>query len=348
MEYNEDNIRFEGDSIQDIDSSNTVNGKPVYYWVNQNNMAVPSDVGYIALINCSGITVQNVSISNNGQGIILYNTTNSLITKSKFSNNNGNGIYIISSFNNFFSENELLGNAKAGVFVWGSSNNTFVQNYIANNEVDGIIFCNTHDSNIVGNNITANRAAGITLDGAKNNVILGNYVAQNELGILLYWGTSQTRVIANTMTENNGWGMRIEGSKINSTIYHNNFINNKVKEGLQVSIPWPADANIWDNGSEGNYWSDYTSRYPKALEVGNTGVGDTPYFINENNIDRHPLMTPFDISSVPIPEWGSPEPQQPEPFPTTLVAVASITSVVLISLSLLVYFTHVKRSKRSY
>jgi len=35
-------------------------------------------------------------------------------------------------------------------------------------------------------------------------------------------------------------------------------------------------------------------------------VGDTPYFINENNIDRYPLMTPVTDNST------SPEQQQKE------------------------------------
>lgn len=66
--------------------------------------------------------------------------------------------------------------------------------------------------------------------------------------------------------------------------------------------------NVWDDGGEGNYWSDHTSRYPNASEVGNTGVGDTPYFINENNMDRYPLMSPFEIDSVAeeLPEWAFP------------------------------------------
>ena len=31
--------------IQDIDSSNLVDGKPTYYWINQHNKAVPTDAG---------------------------------------------------------------------------------------------------------------------------------------------------------------------------------------------------------------------------------------------------------------------------------------------------------------
>lgn len=49
-------IAFESlpDCIYDIDSSNMVEGKPVYYWVNRENMTVLSDAGYVALINCTG------------------------------------------------------------------------------------------------------------------------------------------------------------------------------------------------------------------------------------------------------------------------------------------------------
>ena len=345
LNLNEHNIRFdaiyEGSAVQDIDSSNMVNGKPVYYWVSQSNRAVPSDAGYIALINCSNITIQNVNISNNWQGIILYNTTNSLITKNNFSGNNANGIYTESSSNNFFSENRICGNGREEVLV-GGSNNIFVQNYIANNGGNGISLGAKYSS-IIGNNITANKAAGIRLNGAEKCAILGNYVAKNGLGILLYWGTSQTQVIANTITENYGWGMRIEGSEINSTIYHNNFINNIVEEGLQVSIPWPADSNTWDNGEEGNYWSDYTFRYANTLEVDNAGVGNTLYVINLNNIDHHPLMSPFDISTIPIPQWETPENQQQESFPTIIV-VASIATITIIGIGLLVYFKKYRRN----
>ena len=299
LDSNEHNLWFESIYAQDIDNSNTVNGKPICYWVGQHGRAVPSDAGYIALISCVGIRVEGVSISDNGQGILLYDTSNSLITRNRFTNNNGDGVHVESSFNNVFSENEIAANAQNGVWVGDSANNTFVQNYVANNGRVGIGLGGAHDSTIIRNNVTSNKEAGIELNSSKNNTITENYVARNDPGILLIWGTSQTKVIANTLTENIRWGLRIEGSKINRTIHHNNFINNKVNQSLQVSIPWPADANVWDDGKEGNYWSDYQSRYPNASEQSSTGIGNTPFFINENNMDRFPLLVPVAIPGVP-------------------------------------------------
>lgn len=316
LDNNENPLMFRSSFIQDIDASNSVNGKPVYYWVNEHDKTVPSDAGYIALVNCACITVDNVSISDSTNGVMLFGTTNSLITNSRFSNNNGHGIYVRHSNNNTFSQNEILSNVWDGVFSEDSFNNTFVQNRMANNLRDGIELVTTDDSTITRNNVTSNKDAGIKLNRAKNNAILENHVAQNDPGILLIWGTSKCRVIGNTITENNEWGLRIEGSATDNTIHHNNFINNQVNQSLQVSIPWPANPNVWDDGADGNYWSEYQSRYPNASEVGSTGVGDTPFFINENNIDDFPLLKPIglpNISTSPPPTLTAPEGNSTEP-----------------------------------
>ena len=73
--------------INDVDSSNTINGKPVYYWVNQHNRIVPSDAGIVILKNCSGIRVQNLDLSGNGNGISLYFTNNSELFGNTLSDN---------------------------------------------------------------------------------------------------------------------------------------------------------------------------------------------------------------------------------------------------------------------
>ncbi|MDD3792425.1 MAG: hypothetical protein PHY74_04775, partial [Candidatus Bathyarchaeota archaeon] len=54
---------------------------------------------------------------------------------------------------------------------------------------------------------------------------------------------------------------------------------------------YPEDEEIhtWDDGKEGNYWSDYT-----GTDDNTDGIGDTPYIIDALNQDRYPLMqNPF-------------------------------------------------------
>ncbi len=62
-----------------------------------------------------------------------------------------------------------------------------------------------------------------------------------------------------------------------NTIYHNNFNNTQQVE--RIDLP-----NIWDDGSEGNYWSDYN-----GTDTDLDGIGNIAYHIDENNIDRYPL-----------------------------------------------------------
>ncbi len=58
--------------------------------------------------------------------------------------------------------------------------------------------------------------------------------------------------------------------------------------------------SVWDNGSVGNYWSDYLTKYPNASEIGDTGIGDTPYVIDANNIDHYPLMFPIGAPEINV------------------------------------------------
>ena len=47
--------------------------------------------------------------------------------------------------------------------------------------------------------------------------------------------------------------------------------------------------NYWDNGKQGNYWGDY-----KGSDKNGDGIGDTPYQISPNGVDKYPLIKPPD------------------------------------------------------
>lgn len=317
--------------INDVDASNTVNGKPVYYWVNQQNKAVPPDAGYVGLISCTNIQVQNLDLTGNSQGVLLVSTTYSTITKNNITNNGGYGIYLYKSSNNRISENSITSNENNGIYLVYSSYNIISGNTVIANNKDGIHLLNcSHNSidrniirlntegihvysggtnnSIVGNTITENNEYGVSLDWAHNdNSVSENYIAENGKGILVI-ESSHNRIIGNTIKENNGWAIRLERGQRDNIIYQNYFIDNKVEEGLQVSMPglgWPdewkpGNPNVWDDGEKGNYWSDYITRYPNATEINGTGIGDTPFYINPNNIDNCPV-----IKTGVIPEFPS-------------------------------------------
>ncbi|MEM2780950.1 MAG: NosD domain-containing protein [Candidatus Bathyarchaeia archaeon] len=151
----------------------------------------------------------------------------------------------------------------------------------------GIFLNGSCNNSIVGNNIT-NNACGISLRGS-SNTIKGNIVTNHFFyGILFNDNSNYNSIIGNNITNNNH-GVWLYNSS-NNAIYHNNFINNTHQVSSYYSL------NVWDDDYPcgGNYWSDYIGvdlySGPYQNETGSDGIGDTPYIIDADNMDRYPLM----------------------------------------------------------
>ena len=273
------------DYVNDIDTSNTIDEKPVYYWVNEQEKAVPLDAGHVVLVNCTGITVKNLNLTNNTEGILLAFTKTSTITQNTITNN-GAGINLRgSSSNNTISGNIIINNEGNGVIFHGEDNKLF-GNTITNNGNYGILLYFSHNNTIYGNNITANEL-GIYLYGSTYNNISGNSLTTNIEAGLWFFGSSHNNIVSNNVTDNQ-ISMHFEVQFLNNTIYHNNFINNDIQ-----FFPDIGSVSSWDNGVEGNYWSNYN-----GTDDNGDGIGDTPYVIAESNQDNYPLIEP-----VIIPEF---------------------------------------------
>jgi len=142
------------DYIQDIDTSNEVDGKPMCYWVNRQNEQVPHDAGYVGILNSTNITVRDLVLTNNREGVLFVHTNSSRIENVTASNNDY-GIYLSCSSNNMVTNNTLWNN-DYGIYVDPSSNNTIYNNYFNNTNNaydDGTDTWNTTNTtgvNIVG------------------------------------------------------------------------------------------------------------------------------------------------------------------------------------------------------
>ena len=234
----------------DVDTSNKVNGKPIYFWVNQHDRSIPIDAGYVALIGCTNITVSNLKLSGNAEGVYLGSTENSTIINNVFSNN------------------------LFGVSLDASNNNTISKNIISNNE------------NGIG--LGAGLGGFSANDFIDLNVITGNGN--------IYFGAAASNIVTKNNVTNSAIGIYTEYSGVN-ILYNNNFIDNTKQWFDTVLQPFPnvlpISVNTWDNGTAGNYWSDYLTKYPNATEINASGISDTPYVIYNNNTDRFPLTEPL-------------------------------------------------------
>ncbi|TFH25119.1 hypothetical protein E4G67_01310 [Candidatus Bathyarchaeota archaeon] len=116
-----------------------------------------------------------------------------------------------------------------------------------------------------------------------NESVTRNYIANNQRGLF--------------------FGFNNKGDIIPSDIVinHNDFENNIVQlngcECKDYNITEPPQS--WDDGRQGNFWSDYNGT------DSNNDVGDTRYVIDVLNQDRYPLMQspvklPVPATKIPI------------------------------------------------
>jgi len=163
----------------------------------------------------------------------------------------------------------------------------------------GVHLQNSHNSSITRNIIT-NCGYGIQLRDSNDCIISGNTIANNEWpGIAL--DSSHRNIVVSNKIKENRWGVRLGSSSSDNVFYHNSFVDNY----CQAAVVAEQDSRIggglsrWENGylSGGNYWSDYRgvdlSSGPYQNDTGSDGIGDTPYFIDEDNQDDYPLMGMF-------------------------------------------------------
>lgn len=249
--------------VHDIDASNTINGKPIYYWVNKTAGSIPSDAGFAAIVNSTDIIVENLT---------------------------------------------SLGSSYAGVLVAYSSRIVLRDFQCRNSYVNfdrAIEFKNVESSVIQNVTLTCNIVTALVLDEARNNSIIDNVITADfgRLGGgIAMLNSSGNQVIANNVSRAY-FLIGLEDSDGN-IFSRNNFVD--YDNRLLVSSSY----NTFDNGYEGNYWSDYRDKYPNATEVDGTGIWDTPY-ASTNSPDNYPLVSKWTANRT------FKRPMTSEPYPNS-------------------------------
>jgi parallel beta-helix repeat protein len=247
----------------DIDDSNTANGKKVYYLISENNLVInPStfpDVGYLALVNCENMTVNNLELTSNAHGLLLAYTTGTTISQNVIKDNSV-GVGLIASSGNYVIDNTIVENTRGIQLSNSSTSNSIATNNVSSNK-EGMFFFSSFQNTIFGNNIT-NNDIGAGFKTASNNMFRGNFFVDN-VDQVYDVSESDTTITMST----NIW-----------------------------DFSYPVGGNYWSD-----YTGIDVKSGAGQNQTGSDGIGDTAYIINTKNKDSYPLMpygSPLGISIV--------------------------------------------------
>jgi parallel beta-helix repeat protein len=227
----------------------------------RNNTIVDAGgTGNAITVNTANVTIEGFTVRNGVDGIYVEHADNFVALKNNASFNVG-GVYVRYSHGCLIHRNIAGNNTDKGIFITNSSNFT-----ASSNRVYG-----------------TGPGYGLNANASTNGLIALNEVFENYFdGIGLGMNSRNCVVSANDVHDNVRCGLWLDDMAENNTFYHNNIINNAFKQVIAF-LP-----NRWDNGLEGNYWSNYT-----RPDVNKDGVGETPHTISANNTDNYPLKGRF-------------------------------------------------------
>jgi parallel beta-helix repeat protein len=243
--------------------------------------------------------IANNSINNNTNGITLYSSKENRIQKCDIRDNYINeesdcGIFLIYSQGNVIQDNQLRNNGDTSISLRSASNNSIMNNTVIENDWYGISLSETSNGNwIAYNNASNNIDAGIYLDCSRNNHLLGNRALDNSKGIYLSYDSNDNILEENYLFQN-GKGLYLANHASNNTIVGNTAQENGYGVYLTFSSRWDlvyanhlinngcnaydrGESNRWDNGSQGNYYSDLGGKF---------------YIPGGPGIDNHPQAEP--------------------------------------------------------
>ncbi|MCK4614244.1 MAG: right-handed parallel beta-helix repeat-containing protein [Thermoplasmata archaeon] len=295
-----------------IDTTNTVNGKPVYYYKNISGFTVPYGTGQVILANCTWTYVENQNCSNGSVGILVGYSSNITFENNTCNSNNDDGIYLWDS-SNCTIENNTCENNNGGIALYDSSGCTITNNTCENNY--GGIYLRDSSNCTIENNTCENNNFGIWLDSSSDCTLENNTCENNRCGIYLD-SSSDCTLESNTCENNNGNGIRLYRSS-DCTIENNTISENRV--GIYKSSSSQHTTahynNIYNNTEYG------IAAFYDTINATNNwwGAASGPYHPTENpegegdNITDYVLFDPWLVEEVNWPPEAHIDSISPDP-----------------------------------
>jgi len=253
MYDNKYNFRITGelpksfDYTHDIDTSNLIEGKSMYYFVEESDKDVPSDAGFVGLVDCENILVSDVNVSKTGSGILLVRTNNSII-KNSVVRDNLHGILAL--YSNYNTIENIYGtrNDDTAVRIEYSRENKIFLNNLSENSYrygDGLELYNCNNHTIGNNTVNENGGSGINIMVSEHCNVLSNIANYNHNGYGVYVGSNSdyNDVNDNILIGNDKSNIALSASQYNHII-NNNLDSSQDGSGVRLDY---SSFNLIDN-----------------------------------------------------------------------------------------------------
>lgn len=210
----------------DIDTTNTVDGKPIYFYFDQDNLDSGdfTNAGQIYLYYCDYTTLSNLDFVNVTTGITLNHCNNNTISFIDASYNSRWGVRFYQCFNNDLSR----------INVFNSTSGIELENCYANDFND--------------NSASYNIGNGFTLTNCSTNDITGNFASYNRGNGLVASEVNNSYIYNNTANYNSGTGIAIDS--VNNSIITENLAHNNLGGGFAIIVS--KDCLVYENEAEKN------------------------------------------------------------------------------------------------
>ena len=267
------------------------NGRVIHNNLSNNNIGVYS-------LNCNDLIISH-NVMEKLQDSGIYSEFSDTIV---ISHNNISrtviGIWTGSDLNDRITENWIQ-TCHYGIYTYRSNFTHVIGNMFYNMTNDGIRVVWVHSNFISENDVSTCDRREIAVRGRNNNVT-SNTIVDADNGIKVdgpSYFIGQNNLIIDNVIMDGDIGIHMDTTTANNSIYLNEMINN-----ARNAVDSNYFTNDWDNGSIGNYYSDYAGK-----DVDDDGIGDTPRnitaqnLVDVNGIDNFPIWWDHPLFSISSP-----------------------------------------------
>jgi parallel beta-helix repeat protein len=185
-------------------STNTGQGRPMYYYVNEQDLVVPEDAIFVGVVGSTNITIRNitaekggegiviaysdyctvdtVTVKNNNYGVYLYQAGDSNLLTKVTATSNSYGVYLQNSYRNILRDCNLGGNTYS-IYIVGYDTQRFDHDIDTSNKVESGKPIHYYVNEV--NKTVPSNAGFVGLASCKNITVNGIDSRKNAQGIMV-------------------------------------------------------------------------------------------------------------------------------------------------------------------